>query len=614
MSTLPLRRWTLRLRQWPLAAGGWLFKQYHRLPARQRTIMLSVLLILPTTFLCSHFPLTIVPDYRVGDRVLTDIAVPADLQADSLDYFSAELPPAISEKLKLTRVVARAGDVVTEEVLPQLQAIRQYQLAQRQPRRLIGLLVVVTLLFFALYKMAISNQSNRLGPRAAFWVAASMLALQMLLVRAGMFAAAVLSSRPETMRFGDTLVFQFAIPFAACALVLALLINGHLALVAGLMAALLTGFVSSHGPAMAAFAATAAITAVFSVQKYCDRYSVIYACAMVGGVNLVTSLAVLLIAGHELRWQMIAGSVAASVVSALLTAGLASFLIPVYESLFDILTDVKLLELSNADLPLLRRLAIEVPGTNHHSFMVSVLAEAAAKAIGANALLARVGCLYHDIGKLSAPKMFIENQGGNENPHDKVAPQQSAQIITNHVRRGIKMGQDADLPPQIVDFIPQHHGTRVIAYFYHKAKAEAEKRGETINIDDFRYPGPKPQSKEAAILMLADGAEASVRSLEDRSEENIRAIIKKIVDTVVADGQFDECNLTMRELTIVRESLISTLQNIYHQRISYPGFNPPSKAEKEMAKAELTVAAASAAQPVATSSAAAATSAQVQKS
>ncbi len=614
MSTLPIRRWTLRLRQWPLAAGGWLFKQFHRLPARQRTILLSVLLILPTTFLCSHFPLTIVPDYRPGQRALADIAVPADLQADSLDYFSAELPPGVSEKLKQTRIVVRAGDIVTEEVLPQLLAIRQYQLTQRQPRRLVGLLVIVTLLYFALYKVAISNQSSRLGPRAAFWVAASMLALQTLLARAGMFAAAVLSARPETMRFGDTLVFQFAIPFAACALVLALLINSQVALVAGLMAALLTGFVSSHGPAMAAFATTAAITAVFSVQKYCDRYSVIYACATVGGVNLVTSLAVLLIAGHELYWQMIVGSMAASIISALLTAGLASFLIPIYEALFDILTDVKLLELSNADLPLLRRLAIEVPGTNHHSFMVGVLAEAAAKAIGANALLARVGCLYHDIGKLSAPKMFIENQGGNENPHDQVAPQKSAQVITNHVRRGIQMGEAADLPPQIIDFIPQHHGTRVIAYFYHKAKSEAEKRGETVNIDDFRYPGPKPQTKEAAILMLADGAEASVRSLEDRSEENIRAIIKKIADTVIADGQFDECSLTMRELTIIRESLISTLQNIYHQRISYPGFNPPSQTEKEMAKAELRVAAAgtaSLAQPAASSAVA---SAQVQKS
>src|SRR5262249_7524463 len=146
----------------------------------------------------SHFPLSLVPDYHPGQHALTDVAVPADLQADSLVYFSAELPPSVSEKLKQTRIVVRAGDVVTEEVLPQLQAIRQYQLAQRQPRRLVGLLVIVTLLYFALYKVALSNQSNRLGSRAAFWVAASMLALQTLLVRAGMFTAAVLSTRPET--------------------------------------------------------------------------------------------------------------------------------------------------------------------------------------------------------------------------------------------------------------------------------------------------------------------------------------------------------------------------------------------------------------------------------
>jgi putative nucleotidyltransferase with HDIG domain len=252
---------------------------------------------------------------------------------------------------------------------------------------------------------------------------------------------------------------------------------------------------------------------------------------------------------------------------------------------------MKLLELSNADNPLLRELAIRTPGTNHHSFMVGLLAEEAAKAIGANALLARTGCLYHDVGKLAAPNMYIENQKGGPNPHDKVSPLDSVRIITGHVRRGVRMAVEADLPQQIIDFIPQHHGTRVLAYFYHKAKAQAEARGETVNIDDFRYPGPKPQTREAVILMLADGAEASVRSLDEQTPENVRAIVKKIVDSVVADGQLDESNITMRELTVIRESLVNTLIGIYHQRISYPGFNPPSQtaseAEKEMSEAEL---------------------------
>lgn len=595
MSTHSTRRWLARLRHWPRTAGDWLTERYQRLPQKQRLLLISASLILPTAFLCSHFPFTLLPNYNVGDSVVADIVVPADLQADSLDTFSNDLPPAIAAELRNTRVILRAGEIVTEKALPQILAIRQYQLSQRQPRRVLGLILIVAALYYALFRVAIASKTIRLGPRAAFWVAASLLLLQTFLVRAGMFAAAVLSARPETMRFGDALVFQFAVPFAACALVLALLVNSQLALIAGLMAALLTGFVSAHGMTMAAFAMAASITAVFSVQNYSDRNSISYASATIGGVSFVMSLAVLLMSGHELNWRMLAGSAVACALSALLTAGLVSFLVPIYESIFDILTDVRLLELSNADLPLLRRLAIEVPGTNHHSFMVGVLAEAAAKAIGANALLARIGCLYHDIGKLAAPRMYIENQAGATNPHDKVAPKDSARIITGHVRRGIEMGNEADLPPQIIDFIPQHHGTRVIAYFYHKAKAEADRRGETVNVEDFRYPGPKPQSKEAAILMLADGAEASVRSLEDRSEENIRAIIKKIIDTVVADGQFDECNLTLRELTIIRESLISTLQNIYHQRISYPGFNPPSKAEQEMAQADLGTPATSAA-------------------
>jgi cyclic-di-AMP phosphodiesterase PgpH len=587
MSTNQKRRWISQLRHLPRNAGAWLTERFHRLPQQQRLLMICTLLILPTAFLCSHFPFTLLPTYKIGEPVVADIVVPAELQADSLDVYSADIAPDVAARLRHMRVVLRAGEPVTDEALPLIRAIRQYQLSQRQPRRLLGLIAIVAVLYFALFKVAVGNPTNRLGPRAAFWVAASLLLLQTFLVRGGMFGAAVLSARPETMGFGDALVFQFAVPFGVCALVLTLLVNAQIALVAGLIAALITGFVSAHGTVMAAFAMIVSITAVFSVQKYSDRNAVTYASATIGGISLFASLAVLLTAGHTLSWRLLAGSLANCVVSALLTAGLASFLVPVYESAFDILTDVRLLELSNADLPLLRRLAIEVPGTNHHSFMVGVLAEAAAKAIGANALLARVGCLYHDIGKLGAPRMYIENQGGGPNPHDRVEAKDSARIITGHVRRGVQMGQEADLPPQIIDFIPQHHGTRVIAYFYHKAKAEAERRGETVNIEDFRYPGPKPQSKEAAILMLADGAEASVRSLEDRSEENIRAIIKKIIDTVVADGQFDECHLTMRELTLIRESLVSTLKNIYHQRISYPGFNPPSQTEQEMAQAEL---------------------------
>jgi cyclic-di-AMP phosphodiesterase PgpH len=574
-----------RLEHLPQRAERRFTTQFHRIPQKIRFFILISLLSVLTTFLVSNFPISILPSYQVGEVVEHDVVAPVELIVKD-DVGDDNL----AERLKRNPVLLHAGETVTAEKLPLIERVRQYQLAERQPKRLIGLLALVGMMFFALYKSAVTSQSSRLGPRTAFWVASSALMFQTLLARFGMFGASVLSARPETGNLGGFFELQFAIPFAACALALSLLIGSQVALVAALMSALLVGFISPHDLAISAFAFAGSVVAIYSVQRYRTRNAVIVAAAAVAGVNTVMGAAASLIANNDWTWKSVLGGVAFGIIGAALTAGVASFAIPIYESAFDILTDLKLLELSNADNPLLRQLAIRTPGTSYHSFMVGVLAEEAAKAIGANALLARTACLYHDIGKLAAPNMYIENQKGGPNPHDKVSPLDSVRIITGHVRRGIQMATEADLPPQIIDFIPQHHGTRVLAYFYHKAKAQAEARGGHVNMEDFRYPGPKPQSKEAVILMLGDGAEASVRSLEEHTPENIRAIVKKIVDSVVADGQLDESTVTMRELTTIRESLINTLINIYHQRISYPGFNPPSKTigevEREMADAD----------------------------
>ena len=578
--------WLTRLENLPQRAERRFTIQFHRIPQRIRFFILISLISVLTTLLVSNFPISILPSYRVGDVVEHDVVAPVELIVKD-DVGDDNL----AERLKRNPVLLHAGEMVTAEKLPLIERVRQYQLSARQPKRLIGLLALVGIMFFALYKSAVTSQSSRLGPRTAFWVASSALMFQTLLARVGMFGASVLSARPETGGLGGFFELQFAVPFAACALALSLLIGSQVALVAALMSALLVGFISPHDLAISAFALAGSVVAIYSVQRYRTRNAVMVAAAAVAGVNAVMGAAASLIANNDWNWKSVLGGVVLGIAGAALTAGVASFAIPIYESAFDILTDLKLLELSNADNPLLRQLAIRTPGTSYHSFMVGVLAEEAAKAIGANALLARTACLYHDIGKLAAPNMYIENQKGGPNPHDKVSPLDSVRVITGHVRRGIEMATEADLPPQIIDFIPQHHGTRVLAYFYHKAKAQAEARGGHVNMDDFRYPGPKPQSKEAVILMLGDGAEASVRSLEEHTPENIRAIVKKIVDSVVADGQLDESTVTMRELTTIRESLINTLINIYHQRISYPGFNPPSKTigevEREMADADV---------------------------
>ena len=581
MNKIKKRSWVTRLRLVSQSARKLTSTQFRRIPQKPRLIVVTSFCCLLTALFISHYPLSVIPEYHAGEIAFSDITVPAELIARDESDLSAS--PSLFNRNTL---VMRAGEVVTPEKLPLIDAVRNYQLDEREPKRLIGLIFLISLLFFALYKAAVSSQSSRLTPQTAYWVAGTALVIQMMLVRGGMFGAAVLSTRPETMEFGEMFEFQFAIPFAACALVLSLLVGTQVALVASLICAILTGFVSPHSLAMSAYALAGSVTAVYSVQRYRTRNAVIVASVVVGVVNVGMGIVATLIASREFDFQRMLGGVGLCLLGALLTAATASFAIPIYESFFDILTDMKLLELSNADNALLRQLAIQTPGTSHHSYMVGLLAEEAAKSIGANALLARTGCLYHDIGKLAAPSMYIENQKGGPNPHDKVSPLDSVRIITGHVRRGIRMAREADLPWQIIDFIPQHHGTRVLAYFYHKAKSQAEARGEAVNMDDFRYPGPKPQTKEAVILMLADGAEASVRSLDEPTPENIRAIIKKIVDSVVADGQLEESDITVRELTTIRESLVNTLINVYHQRIRYPGFNTQTELLGETEKRE----------------------------
>jgi putative nucleotidyltransferase with HDIG domain len=251
-------------------------------------------------------------------------------------------------------------------------------------------------------------------------------------------------------------------------------------------------------------------------------------------------------------------------------------------SVFGLMTVFQLLELANPSQPLLRRLLVETPGTYHHSLMVGNLAERAAEAIGADPLITRVAAYYHDVGKLANPLAFIENQSGGENIHDELEPEDSAQILKQHVADGIDVAYQGKLPKALIAFIPQHHGTAIMSYFYAKAREEAAAPYGGLSTDEgaraadmvdqrrYRHAGPKPQTREAALLMLADGVEASVRSLESRDETAIRAMVARIILERLEDGQFDECDLTLRDLNKIQEAFVSQLLGMYHQRVAYP--------------------------------------------
>ncbi|HEY0077046.1 MAG TPA: HDIG domain-containing protein [Pyrinomonadaceae bacterium] len=479
--------------------------------------------------------------------------------------------------LKRNQIIAREGDTVTPQMLTHFAAIHAYGRTERRPHHFIGLFLIVAALYGAAWRYTEYRSTITTLPISkakAFTLVSSAILVQLILMRVGFIVADSIAGQSMSAPLSDPTVWSFAIPFAAAALLLTLLIDSQLALITAVLTAIFAGLLAPNGMLITCYAMISSSAAIYGIGRYRERQSVTLAGFFVGVVNAVIALGVILSAQQPLTLNAALLAAACGLLGGLLTTIFTAGGLPINESLFGILTDIKLLELSNADLPVLGQLALRAPGTNQHSHAVGQLAEEACRAIGANALLARIGALYHDIGKTAAPDMFVENQTG-ENPHDRLRPSQSARIITSHVTYGLKLAKEIGLPKQISDFIPQHHGTRTLHFFLRKAQAHAAD-DEVVDESEFRYPGPKPQFKEAAIMMLADSCEAAARSLSRPDPENIRTIVTKIFDAIVSDGQLDECDLSLRELTKIRESIITSLTAIYHARIDYPGFNPPS--------------------------------------
>jgi len=488
---------------------------------------------------------------------------------------AANQVPSVVISLKRGQFLAREGDTVTPEILAQIAAIKGTGHTGRPWQNFFGLLLVVIAVYWAAWKFAEHRSGGSvlaIKKHKAFALVGSAILVQTALMKIGFIFGESVASRMQPP-FNDPVIWNFGIPFAAGALLVAMLVDTQLAFLTGMITALFAGLLAPTGMGTALFAMVSCSAAVYGTGRYRERQSVTLAGLLVGGVNVVMALALIAYSQQPLTWKTALMAIGCGIAGGLLTAVFAAGGLPINESLFGILTDVKLLELSNADLPVLGQLALRAPGTNQHSHAVGQLAEDACRAVGANPLLARIGALYHDIGKLAAPEYFVENQQGN-NPHDRLRPYQSAKIITSHVTYGARLAKEIGLPQKIADFIPQHHGTRTLHYFLRKAQAHA-KPNEKIDEADFRYPGPKPQFKEAAIMMLADSCEAAARSLARPDPENIRAIVVKIVDAIISDGQLDECDITLQELTTIREAMVSALTAIYHARIDYPGFNPP---------------------------------------
>jgi putative nucleotidyltransferase with HDIG domain len=329
--------------------------------------------------------------------------------------------------------------------------------------------------------------------------------------------------------------------------------------------AVLIGILAGFKMDLAFVSIVAGTIATFAVRKVRHRhefYRAIFYLAVVyfGVVYIIESLK--LTAAPDL-WRHVGFAVINGFLSPILTIGL----LPLFETTFRLTTDITLLELSDLNRPLLKRLAIEAPGTYHHSIMIGTLAEEAAKSINANSLLARVGSYYHDIGKMLKPEYFVENQIGGRNKHENLTPSMSALILEAHVKEGKELAEKNGLPTCIVEFITGHHGTTVMSYFYEKARSHD---GDSVDVNEYRYPGPRPKSKEVGTVMLADSVEAASRTLDDPKPARIRSLVHRIISAKFESGELDDCDITMRELHLIEDSFVRVLTGIFHRRVAYP--------------------------------------------
>jgi putative nucleotidyltransferase with HDIG domain len=376
--------------------------------------------------------------------------------------------------------------------------------------------------------------------------------------------------------------YLYLFPIASGAMLIRIVINSEVAIVFAILASYFSASMMGNQLFLFIFTFVGSVIGAHKVAQCEQRSTLMKAGLTVGGINLLIILSYNLISGNPFKMTLLSdltmgflGGPLASVIVLGITSNI--------ESLFGYTTDIKLLELANMDNPILKDLILQAPGTYHHSIITGSLVETAAKSIAANPLLARVSAYYHDIGKLKKPLYFIENAGGIENKHDHLTPSMSSLILISHVKDGVELAHENRLGERIGHIIQQHHGTSLISYFYQKAKEKENPEMDSLNEEDFRYPGPKPQTKEAGIVMLADAVEAASRTLSEPTSARIKGLVQRIINSIFLDGQLEECELTLKDLHKIEESFTRILTAIFHQRIDYPLSltSPPNKKKKD---------------------------------
>lgn len=457
------------------------------------------------------------------------------------------------------QIIVQEGEVITREIYRQLDLLGMLD-NEVSIKPILGLVILIILQMTFIFVLFDRSKKDVTTKRNELFVTVIVYAIALITMKLiGLIAT------------NFDLLLAFIYPSAMATMLVRILANDRAASVVTVMTAASAGIIFHEGYSAILqmdaalyilFGGFASIIFMRSLEK---RTDILHAVAIVTLVNLLFIAFYLLMAQSGYGFKEISFYFAAAVLSGLISGALTMGLLPYFESAFGLLSTMRLIELSNPNHPLLKKILTETPGTYHHSIMVANLAEAACEAIGADGLLARVACYYHDVGKTRRPLFFIENQMGT-NPHDSMSPESSAEIIIAHTTDGAELLRKHKMPQEIIDICLQHHGTSTLKYFLFKAKEEGKQLDERV----FRYPGPKPQTKEAAIISVADSVEAAVRSMQQPNAEKIQKLVQSIIQDRVQDDQFDECDISLKELKIIEDVLCETLNGTFHSRIEYP--------------------------------------------
>ncbi|HPQ80846.1 MAG TPA: HDIG domain-containing protein [bacterium] len=489
-------------------------------------------------------------------------------------------------KINAGEMIIREGSPFDARHLKTLRGIQKEKLRAMSSMEFLGTFMLV-LLFMILPFTLVSRYFRRVSlAREDYYIMALVGLAVLVIMRISLMLAPAV--RESLFVSASASSLAYAIPVAGGAMLLRMFLGAEVTVVFAVVMSILAGFFVEADAGFVAYCLVANFAAIAAIANVDRRAMIIRAGLMTGVAGAVAIVGIRLVAMTSATESVAMADILWSAFFAFLGGiGAAIFTMiaaPIVESTSSFTSDIKLLELANLNHPLLRELIVRAPGTYHHSHMAGILGEAAAEAIGAKALLVRVGAYYHDIGKIKKPLYFIENVKSGENRHERLSPHMSALIIAAHVKDGIEMAERAGVPKLIVDMIPQHHGTRLISFFYEKAKEMEDKEVNKADQKDFMYPGPKPQTREAAILMLADATEAAVRAIKEKSTTRVQQTVQRVITDIFMEKQLDECDLTLKDLNEIARAFMRTLLGIYHSRIEYP-----KDAENEKDKAEVSI-------------------------